>query len=190
VDFRAVDFLRPVDFLREPVDFLRLDVLFLDVDFLDDEDLRAVDFLREPVDFLREPVDFLRLDVLFLDDVDFLELVDFLRAVDFLRPPDDFLRPPDELPPDELDDPPPEALPPLFDAPGEFEIAAARPLLMPFFLRPSYCLSFLTLEPWSFAIHNPLEVRSCEPRAYVPRFSRFVNEVVTRRWSRVSPRRR
>jgi hypothetical protein len=41
----------------------------------------------------------------------------------------------------------PELLPPLLDDPGEFEIAAARPLLIPFFRKPSYCLSFLTLEP-------------------------------------------
>jgi hypothetical protein len=32
-------------------------------------------------------------------------------------------------------------------APGEFEIAAARDLFIPFFRRPSYCSSFLTLGP-------------------------------------------
>ena len=41
----------------------------------------------------------------------------------------------------------PELLPPRLDESGEFEIAAARDLLMPFFRRPSYCLSFLTLGP-------------------------------------------
>jgi hypothetical protein len=41
----------------------------------------------------------------------------------------------------------PELFPPRLDAPGEFEIAAARDLLMPFFRSPSYCLSFLTLGP-------------------------------------------
>src|SRR5215208_2612472 len=51
----------------------------------------------------------------------------------------------------------PDFLPPFFDAwlsePAfAFEIAAARPLLMPFLRRPSYCLSFLTLDPWSFAM--------------------------------------
>ena len=45
----------------------------------------------------------------------------------------------------------PDFLPPLLDDPGELEIAAARLLLIPFFRRPSYCLSFLTLEPWSLA---------------------------------------
>src|SRR4051794_11499842 len=51
---------------------------------------------------------------------------------------------------DELDlelDPLPDFLPPRLEEPSEFAIAAARPLLMPFFLSPSYCLSFLTLEP-------------------------------------------
>jgi hypothetical protein len=43
--------------------------------------------------------------------------------------------------------PPPERLPPLLDASGVFAIAAARPLLMPFLRRPSYCLSSLTDEP-------------------------------------------
>src|SRR5207302_1236412 len=46
----------------------------------------------------------------------------------------------------------PPLLPPRLDEPGELEIAAARDLLIPFLRRPSYCLSFLTLEPWSFAI--------------------------------------
>lgn len=41
----------------------------------------------------------------------------------------------------------PLLLPPLLEDPGEFEIAAARDLLIPFFLSPSYCLSFFTLEP-------------------------------------------
>jgi hypothetical protein len=41
----------------------------------------------------------------------------------------------------------PELFPPLLDAPGEFDIAAARDLLIPFSRKPSYCLSFLTLEP-------------------------------------------
>src|SRR5437868_74595 len=42
----------------------------------------------------------------------------------------------------------PLLFPPRLDEPGEFEIAAARDLLMPFLRRPSYCVSFLTLEPW------------------------------------------
>ena len=37
--------------------------------------------------------------------------------------------------------------PPREDAPSELEIAAARDLLIPFLRRPSYCLSFLMLEP-------------------------------------------
>ncbi|OMC13768.1 hypothetical protein A5747_16065 [Mycobacterium sp. IS-836] len=41
----------------------------------------------------------------------------------------------------------PELLPPRLEAPGEFDIAAARDLLIPFLRRPSYCLSFLTLDP-------------------------------------------
>ena len=41
----------------------------------------------------------------------------------------------------------PEALPPREDDPGELAILAARSLLMPFFRRPSYCLSFLMLGP-------------------------------------------
>ena len=145
VDLRPVD-LRPVD-LRLAGDFRRDVDLRLDVDFRLDVDLRleGLDVVRLRADVvLLRPVD-LRLDVLLRDAVLLDE--DELRDVDFLRPdeleePDDFLRPP------------PEALPPRFEAPGEFEIAAARPLLMPFFLRPSYCLSFLTLEPWSFATTN------------------------------------
>jgi hypothetical protein len=46
----------------------------------------------------------------------------------------------------------PEFLPPFLDAPGVLAIAAARPLLMPFSRSPSYCLSFLTLGPWSLAM--------------------------------------
>ncbi|OBA80272.1 hypothetical protein A9W99_19630 [Mycobacterium sp. 1164966.3] len=41
----------------------------------------------------------------------------------------------------------PELLPPRLDEPGEFDIAAALDLLIPFLRRPSYCLSFLTLDP-------------------------------------------
>src|SRR5204862_7182342 len=50
--------------------------------------------------------------------------------------------------------PPPLPLrfPPRLELPGEFEIAAARPLLIPRLRRPSYCLSFLTLLPWSLAM--------------------------------------
>jgi hypothetical protein len=45
--------------------------------------------------------------------------------------------------------PPPLPLlfPPRLEEPGELEIAAARDLLIPRFLSPSYCLSFFTLEP-------------------------------------------
>ena len=41
----------------------------------------------------------------------------------------------------------PELLPPRLEAPGEFEIAAARDLLISFLRSPSYCLSFFTLGP-------------------------------------------
>src|SRR3954447_3415069 len=46
-----------------------------------------------------------------------------------------------------LPPPLPLFLPPREDDPSEFEIAAARDLLIPFLRSPSYCLSFLTLEP-------------------------------------------
>src|ERR1700704_5590196 len=46
-----------------------------------------------------------------------------------------------------LPPPLPERLPPLLDASGVLAIAAARPLLMPFLRRPSYCLSFFTDGP-------------------------------------------
>jgi hypothetical protein len=54
----------------------------------------------------------------------------------------------------------PPFLPPFFDAalfePAfAFEILAARFFDMPFLRRPSYCLSFLTLDPWSLAIGRP-----------------------------------
>lgn len=65
-----------------------------------------------------------------------------------LRPAATFcaLVPPDllavvERPPED------DFLPPLLEDPSEFEIAAARLLLIPFLRKPSYCLSFLTLEP-------------------------------------------
>jgi len=43
-------------------------------------------------------------------------------------------------------------LPPFWEAFEVLAIFAARSLLIPFFFRPSYCFSFLTLEPWSLAI--------------------------------------
>jgi hypothetical protein len=46
-----------------------------------------------------------------------------------------------------LEEPEPDFFPPRLEEPSELAIAAARLLLMPFFRRPSYCLSFLTLEP-------------------------------------------
>jgi hypothetical protein len=46
-----------------------------------------------------------------------------------------------------LPPPLPDFFPPREDEPGELEIAAARDLLIPFLRNPSYCLSFLTLEP-------------------------------------------
>ena len=46
-----------------------------------------------------------------------------------------------------LPPPEPDFFPPRLDEPSEFAIAAARLLLMPFLRRPSYCLSFLMLEP-------------------------------------------
>src|SRR3954452_7672651 len=63
------------------------------------------------------------------------------------------------LEPDDL--PPPEFLPPFLDAALSepefaFEIAAARPLLIPFLRRPSYFLSFFTLDPWSLAMTKSL----------------------------------
>ena len=49
---------------------------------------------------------------------------------------------------DELfEEPPLDFLPPRLEEPSELAIAAARDLLMPFFLSPSYCLSFLMLDP-------------------------------------------
>jgi hypothetical protein len=42
-------------------------------------------------------------------------------------------------------DPDPDFFPPRLDEPGEFAMRAARCLDMPFFFRPSYCFSFLTL---------------------------------------------
>src|SRR4051812_38203975 len=48
--------------------------------------------------------------------------------------------------------PPPLFLPPLDDALGVLAIFAARSLLMPFLRRPSYCLSSLTLGPWSLVM--------------------------------------
>jgi predicted DNA-binding protein (MmcQ/YjbR family) len=45
----------------------------------------------------------------------------------------------------ERDEPELELLPPRLDEPGEFAIRAARCFDMPFFFRPSYCFSFLTL---------------------------------------------
>src|SRR5215216_6676589 len=76
-----------------------------------------------------------------------------------LRPAEAFcdLEPPPPPPPPPELPPPPLFLPPFFEAwlpePAfAFEIFAARSLLMPFLRRPSYCLSFLTLDPWSFAM--------------------------------------
>jgi hypothetical protein len=42
-------------------------------------------------------------------------------------------------------DPEPDFLPPRLDAPGEFEIRAARSFDIPFSFSFSYCFSFLTL---------------------------------------------
>jgi hypothetical protein len=52
--------------------------------------------------------------------------------------------------------PEPEALPPLLDEFGSLAMRAARDLLMPFLRSPSYCLSSLTLGPWSLAIARHL----------------------------------
>jgi len=46
-----------------------------------------------------------------------------------------------------LPPPLPDCLPPLLEESGLLDMAAARLLLIPFLRRPSYCLSFLTLEP-------------------------------------------
>src|SRR3954452_21662620 len=67
---------------------------------------------------------------------------------DFLPPSRPAARFCDLLPPLPL----PLFLPPLLEALGEFAIEAARCLLIPFLRRPSYCLSSLTLDPWSLAI--------------------------------------
>src|SRR3954467_13731131 len=73
---------------------------------------------------------------------------DFAAALPPLRPAALFCcdAPPcfDEL---LLEPPLPDFLPPREEDPSELAIAAARPLLMPFFLSPSYCLSFFTLGP-------------------------------------------
>src|SRR3954447_2168614 len=73
---------------------------------------------------------------------------DFAAALPPLRPAAFFCC---EVPPcfDELllEPPLPDFLPPREEEPSELAIAAARPLLMPFFLSPSYCLSFFTLGP-------------------------------------------
>ena len=53
-----------------------------------------------------------------------------------------------EVPPcfdEEREELEPDFLPPRLDAPGEFEIRAARSFDMPFSLSFSYCFSFLTL---------------------------------------------
>jgi hypothetical protein len=42
-------------------------------------------------------------------------------------------------------EPEPDFFPPRLDAPGEFEMRAARLLDMPFFFSRSYCFSFFTL---------------------------------------------
>jgi hypothetical protein len=43
------------------------------------------------------------------------------------------------------DDEDDDFFPPRLEAPGEFAIFAARSFDIPFFFRPSYCFSFLTL---------------------------------------------
>ncbi len=43
----------------------------------------------------------------------------------------------------------------VFEPEFAFEILAARSFDMPFLRSPSYCLSFLTLGPWSLAIAEP-----------------------------------
>src|SRR3954468_18518800 len=72
--------------------------------------------------------------------------------LDFLPPSRPAARFCDLLPPLPL----PLFLPPLLDEFGELAMEAARCLLMPFLRRPSYCLSFLTDEPWFFAISHLL----------------------------------
>jgi hypothetical protein len=46
---------------------------------------------------------------------------------------------------EEREEPEPDFLPPRLDAPGEFEIRAARSFDIPFSFSFSYCFSFLTL---------------------------------------------
>src|SRR4051794_25421572 len=62
----------------------------------------------------------------------------------------------------------PELFPPRLELPGELAIAAARDLFMPFFRRPSYCLSSLTLGPWSLP---GISVSSCQPASRLASFS-------------------
>jgi hypothetical protein len=52
--------------------------------------------------------------------------------------------PPEPEPVDFLERDEPALFPPRFDAPGELAMLAARDFDMPFFLRLSYCFSFLT----------------------------------------------
>jgi hypothetical protein len=61
----------------------------------------------------------------------------------------------------------PLLLPPRLEDPSELEIAAARDLLMPFSRRPSYCLSFLMLGPWSLVIVAPFGVFCTDTRQRV-----------------------
>jgi hypothetical protein len=56
-------------------------------------------------------------------------------------------------------------LPPFSEASGVLAIAAARDLLIPFFLRPSYCLSSWMLGPWSFALLPPLGFAQLDTRS-------------------------
>src|SRR3954464_2727175 len=73
---------------------------------------------------------------------------------DFLPPPRPAARFCDLLPPLPL----PLFFPPQLDEPSELAMEAARCLLMPFLRRPSYCLSFLTDEPWFLAMSHLLSI--------------------------------
>src|SRR6186997_2359084 len=48
--------------------------------------------------------------------------------------------------------PEPDDLPPRLEEPSELAMRAARSLLIPFLRKPSYCVSFLMLDPWSLAM--------------------------------------
>src|SRR5262245_56059857 len=61
----------------------------------------------------------------------------------------------------------PELFPPRFEAPGELEMAAARDLDIPFFLRASYCFLFFTC-PRAMSFSSRLRAPRGSARAHHP----------------------